>query len=129
MPFDADDIAAFIDTDMPGYALSYQAQAYALVQAIDHPQLQMQMDLYHCQIMEGDVATKIRQYLPTERVGHVQMAGVPERHEPSVGELNLAYLFGVTDEVASACGWQGWVGCEYRPALGAAPGATTQGLG
>jgi hydroxypyruvate isomerase len=79
--------------------------------------------------MEGDVATKIRQYLPTGRVGHVQMAGVPERHEPSVGELNLAYLFGVIDEVASACGWQGWVGCEYRPALGASPGATTQGLG
>ena len=115
--------------DMPGFFLNRQDTAHAAVQAIGAPNLKVQMDLYHCQIMEGDVATKIRQYLPTGRVGHIQMAGVPERHEPSVGELNLAYLFGVIDEVASACGWQGWVGCEYRPALGASPGATTQGLG
>ena len=57
------------------------------------------MDLYHCQIVEGDVAMKIRRYLPTGRVGHLQIAGVPERHEPDVGELNYAYLFEVIDEV------------------------------
>lgn len=51
------------------------------------------------------------------------------RHEPDVGEVNHAYLFEVIDEVSAACGWQGWIGCEYRPARGAVPGGTTQGLG
>ena len=60
------------------------------------------MDLYHCQIVEGDVAMKIRQYLPTGRVGHFQIAGVPERHEPDVGEMNYPYLFKVIDEVSAA---------------------------
>ena len=72
------------------------------------------MDLYHCQIVEGDVAMKLRNYLPTGRVGHLQIAGVPERHEPDVGELNYAYLFDVIDSL----GWDGWIGCEYRPADG-----------
>jgi len=88
----------------------------------------VQMDLYHCQIVEGDVAMKIRQYLPTGRVGHFQIAGVPERHEPDIGELNPAYLLQVIDDVAALCGWQGWVGCEYRPRLGAQPGGTSAGL-
>jgi hydroxypyruvate isomerase len=82
-----------------------------------------------CQIVEGDVASKIRKYLPTGAVGHFQIAGVPERHEPDVGELNYPYLFGVIDEVASACGWQGWVGCEYRPLKGGQAGGTSAGLG
>ncbi|MFO1246559.1 MAG: hydroxypyruvate isomerase, partial [Ramlibacter sp.] len=56
-------------------------------------------------------------------------AGVPERHEPDVGEVNYPYLFKVIDEVAAACGWQGWLGCEYRPARGATPGGTSAGLG
>jgi hydroxypyruvate isomerase len=86
------------------------------------------MDLYHCQVVEGDLAMKIRQYLPTGRVGHFQIAGVPMRHEPDLGELNYDYLFGVIDEVAAACGWEGWVGCEYRPARGAQPGGTSAGL-
>ena len=71
---------------------------------------------------------KIREYLPTGRVGHFQIAGVPERHEPDRGELNYRYLFDVIDEVAAQCQWQGWVGCEYRPRLGVAPGATSAGL-
>ncbi len=87
------------------------------------------MDLYHCQVVEGDVATKIRQYLPTGRVGHFQIAGVPERNEPDIGELHHPYLFKVIDEVAAQCGWQGWVGCEYRPGLGAQAGGTSAGLG
>ena len=115
--------------DMPGYFLNRQDEAHALAQAVGAPGLQVQMDLYHCQIVEGDVATKIRQYLPTGRVGHLQIAGVPERHEPDVGELNYPYLFQVIDEVAAACGWPGWVGCEYRPRLGAEPGGTSRGLG
>ena len=74
------------------------------------------MDLYHCQIVEGDVAMKIRQYLPTGRVGHFQIAGVPERHEPDVGELNYRLPVRRDRRGLGACGWDGWVGCEYRPA-------------
>lgn len=115
--------------DFPGYWLQRQEQAHAIVQAIGNAHLQVQFDLYHCQIMEGDVARKIREYLPTGRVGHFQIAGVPGRHEPDVGELNYPHLFDVIDEVSAQCGWDGWVGCEYRPRHGAAPGATRQGLG
>ena len=114
--------------DMPGYFLNHQDEAHRIVQAIGAPNLKVQFDLYHCQIVEGDVAMKIRQYLPTGRVGHFQIAGVPMRHEPDVGELNYRYLFNVLDEVAAECQWQGWVGCEYRPARGAVAGGTTAGL-
>ncbi|MGE4241569.1 2-oxo-tetronate isomerase [Ramlibacter sp.] len=110
--------------DIPGYFLNRQDDAHEIVQACGSPHVKVQMDLYHCQIVEGDVATKIRQYLPTGRVGHFQIAGVPQRHEPDLGELNYPYLFDVIDEVSAQCGWQGWVGCEYRPAAG-----TSAGLG
>lgn len=115
--------------DIPGFFLNRQDAAHAVIEAVGAPNLKVQMDLYHCQIVEGDVAMKIRQYLPTGRVGHFQIAGVPERHEPDTGELNYAYLFGVIDEVAAACGWDGWLGCEYRPRLGGQPGGTPSGLG
>jgi len=114
--------------DIPGFFLNRQDDAHAVVQEVGAANLKVQFDLYHCQIVEGDVAMKIRQYLPTGRVGHFQIAGVPERHEPDVGEMNYPYLFKVIDEVAAQCGWQGWVGCEYRPARGAQPGGTTAGL-
>ena len=106
--------------DMPGYYLQSQDQAHSLVQTLTATNVKVQMDLYHCQISEGDVATKLRQYLPTGRVGHIQIAGVPERHEPDIGELNYRYLFSVIDSL----GYDGWVGCEYRPRHG-----TSQGLG
>jgi hydroxypyruvate isomerase len=106
--------------DIPGYFLNRQDDAHAVLAEIGSPRLKVQMDLYHCQIVEGDVATKLRAYLPTGRVGHLQIAGVPERHEPDLGEVNYPYLFGVVD----ALGWDGWIGCEYRPAAG-----TSAGLG
>lgn len=115
--------------DIPGFFLNRQDQAHELLVEIGEPNVKVQMDLYHCQIVEGDVAMKIRQYLPTGRVGHFQIAGVPERHEPDVGELNYDYLFNVIDEVSAQCGWQGWVGCEYRPARGMSAGGTSAGLG
>jgi hydroxypyruvate isomerase len=115
--------------DFPGYFLQRQDAAHAIVQELGAANLKVQFDLYHCQIVEGDVASKLRHYLPTGRVGHLQIAGVPERHEPSVGELNYRYLFEVIDEVSQACGWTGWVGCEYRPRLGPVPGGTSGGLG
>lgn len=106
--------------DMPGYLVSRQADAHALLDAIGMPNVQVQMDLYHCQITEGDLATKLRQYLPAGRVGHIQIAGVPERHEPDVGEVHYPYLLRLIDQL----GYKGWIGCEYRPA-----GATSAGLG
>jgi hydroxypyruvate isomerase len=115
--------------DIPGFFLNRQDDAHALVEEIGAPNVQVQFDLYHCQIVEGDVAMKIRKYLPTGRVGHFQIAGVPERHEPDVGEMNYPYLFKVIDEVSAQCGWDGWLGCEYRPARGAAANGTSDGLG
>ena len=114
--------------DIPGFFLNRQDDAHRLIAEIGAANVKVQFDLYHCQVVEGDVATKIRQYLPTGRVGHFQIAGVPQRHEPDLGELNYLYLFGVIDEVAAACGWQGWVGCEYRPARGSEHGGTSAGL-
>ncbi len=115
--------------DIPGFFLNRQDEAHRVVKAVGAPNLKVQMDLYHCQIVEGDVAMKIRQWLPTGEVGHFQIAGVPMRHEPDLGELHHPYLFDVIDEVSAACGWEGWVGCEYRPARGTAPGGTSVGLG
>jgi len=114
--------------DMPGFFLNYQEQAHRIVQHIGATNVKVQMDLYHCQIMEGDLAAKIRHYLPTGRVGHFQIAGVPMRNEPDLGELNHPYLFDVIDEVSTTCGWNGWIGCEYRPARGAVPNGTHDGL-
>ena len=111
--------------DIPGFYLNRQDHAHKVVADVGAANLKVQMDLYHCQIVEGDVAMKLRQHLPTGRVGHIQIAGVPERHEPDIGELNYRYLFDVLD----ACGYHGWVGCEYRPRLGKKPGGTSAGLG
>ncbi len=111
--------------DMPRYFLNRQDHAHQIIADVDRPNLKVQMDLYHCQVVEGDVATKLRRYLPTGKVGHVQIAGVPQRHEPDIGELNYPYLFAVLDELA----YSGWVGCEYRPQAGNTPGGTRAGLG
>ncbi len=110
--------------DMPGYFLNRQDVAHSIVAEVGAPNLKVQMDLYHCQVVEGDLAMKLRQYLPTGRVGHIQIAGVPHRHEPDQGEVNFAYLFALLDEL----GYPGWVGCEYRPAQPGA-GGTSAGLG
>ncbi|MFF1353403.1 2-oxo-tetronate isomerase [Streptomyces sp. NPDC058297] len=106
--------------DMPGYFLTRQAEAHAVVQEVGAPNLKVQLDLYHCQIVEGDLTTTLRRDVPTGRVGHLQIAGVPERHEPDGGELNIRHLFGVIDEL----GFEGWIGCEYHPRAG-----TSEGLG
>ena len=106
--------------DMPRYFLNRQDHAHELLDAAQADNLQVLMDLYHCQIVEGDVATKLQRYLPTGRVAHIQIAGVPARQEPDRGELHYPFLFDTLD----ALGYTGWVGCEYTPAAG-----TTQGLG
>ncbi len=114
--------------DIPRFFLNRQDHAHEIIGMVGASNLRVQMDLYHCQIVEGDVAMKIRKYLPTGNVGHFQIAGVPERHEPDIGELNYDYLFKVIDEVSQQCSWKGWIGCEYRPKNGGQPGGTSQGL-
>lgn len=96
--------------DIPGFFVNTQAESYEICTAVGAPNLKMQMDLYHMQVMEGDLATKLRQYAP--HCGHIQIAGPPRRTEPDTGEVRYPYLFEVLDEI----GYDGWVGCEYRPA-------------
>jgi hydroxypyruvate isomerase len=113
--------------NVPGFHLNRQDHAHRIVQAVGAANVKVQMDLFHCQIVEGDVTTKIERYLPTGNVGHFQIADVPLRHEPGTGELNWPYLFDLIDRLSTECGWQGWVGCEYVPA-DTAKGGTSKGL-
>ena len=109
--------------DIPRFFLNRQDDAHGVVADVGAPNLKVQMDLYHCQIVEGDLAKKIEQYLSGDgsgRVGHMQIAGVPERHEPDVGEIHYPYLFDLIDRL----GYDGFIGCEYRPR-----GKTSDGLG
>ena len=95
--------------DMPAYFLNHQAEAHALVAELGEPNIAVQMDFYHAQIMGGDVWTTFVEH--QAGIGHLQIAGVPERHEPDTGELNYPWLFAQLD----GAGYAGWVGCEYRP--------------
>ena len=95
--------------DMPGYFLNSQAQAHALREESGEPNVKVQMDFYHTQVVEGDIASKLERWLP--HIGHIQIAGVPGRHEPDIGEINYGWLLRRVDEL----GYGGWVGCEYRP--------------
>ena len=104
--------------DIPGYFLNTPADAIAILDRVARDAVKLQLDLYHCQIVAGDLAGHLRRL--SGRYGHIQIAGVPERHEPDRGEVNYAYLFDLID----ALGYDGWIGCEYRPAAG-----TVAGLG
>ena len=104
--------------DMPGYFLNTSTMARRIMAAVSRPNLKLQFDIYHTQIMEGDLSERLRQNL--EAIGHIQIAGSPGRHEPDVGEINYPYLFKLIDEI----GYAGWIGCEYRPRA-----STLAGLG
>ncbi len=104
--------------DVPGYILPRVGDAAEIVDAVGRPNLGIQFDFYHVQIMDGDLAKRFEKHF--SQVGHIQIAGVPERHEPDVGEINYPYLFDLMDRL----GYAGWVGCEYRPKT-----TTTAGLG
>jgi len=95
--------------DFPGYHLNTAEDALTVLNAVGADNLRLQLDLYHCQIMAGDLATRIRALLP--HIGHMQIAGVPERHEPDTGEVHYPYLFDLLDDL----GYEGYVGCEYHP--------------
>jgi hydroxypyruvate isomerase len=102
--------------DNPGYFLTTQAQAHAIREAVRAPNLKVQMDLYHAQIMEGNLAQKLRRWI--RDIGHIQIAGVPGRGEPDDGEVSYAYLFKLIDELR----YDGYVGCEYKPRQGTSAG-------
>ncbi|AGK51286.1 MULTISPECIES: 2-oxo-tetronate isomerase [Burkholderia] len=104
--------------DMPGFFLTRQDDAQAICREVGAPNLLVQFDCYHCQIVEGDLATKLERDIAG--IGHIQIAGVPQRHEPDIGEIHYPYLFGLIDSL----GYDGWIGCEYRPKAG-----TSEGLG
>jgi len=114
--------------DIPHFFLNRQIDAHEIIEELGCDNLKVQMDLYHCQIVEGDIAAKIAAYLPTHRVGHFQIAGVPKRHEPDTGELNYAALFELIDELSRLHNWNGWIGCEYHPLRGQEVGGTSGGL-
>jgi 2-dehydrotetronate isomerase len=95
--------------DVPGYFLSTLEQAASIVTELNHPRLKIQLDWYHVQIMGGDLMRRTEQFFP--QVGHIQIAGVPGRNEPDLGEINVAPLFKLIDKL----GYQGWIGCEYKP--------------
>ncbi|MEO1193941.1 MAG: 2-oxo-tetronate isomerase [Pseudomonadota bacterium] len=95
--------------DMPGYHLSLQEDALGVLEALARPNISLQMDFYHCQIMQGDLTRRLEANL--DQIGHVQIAGVPDRHEPDSGEVAYDRLLGHLDSL----GYAGWVGCEYRP--------------
>ena len=101
----------------PGFFLSRSAQAIDVLNAAGEPNALLQYDFFHMQIMEGDLAKTVERLLP--RIGHIQLADVPGRHEPGTGEINFDFLLRHLD----AIGYSGWVGCEYNP-----QGDTLEGL-
>lgn len=104
--------------DMPGYVLNTTREAAGIVEALGRDRVALQFDLYHCQITEGDLIRHMEALMPI--IGHVQIADVPGRNEPGTGEINWANVLPRLD----ALGYQGWVGCEYRPAAGTVAGLT-----
>jgi hydroxypyruvate isomerase len=111
-------IEAVNTRDIPGFFLTSTKQAVALIDEVGSDNIQLQYDIYHMQIMEGDLTRTIEAHLP--RIAHIQLADNPGRNEPGTGEINYPYLFKKLDSL----GYQGWIGCEYKPAT-----TTTEGLG
>jgi hydroxypyruvate isomerase len=106
------------DLDVPGFFLSRTRDALSLMAEVGHPNLRLQYDVYHMQIMEGNLMRTIQANLP--RIAHIQIADNPGRHEPGTGEINYTNLFRFLEEQ----GYDGWIGCEYKPL-----GKTEEGLG
>ena len=104
--------------DIPGYFYDTTTAALAVMSAVGRANVKLQYDVYHMQIMEGDLARTIERLLP--RIGHIQIADNPGRGEPGTGEISYPWLLARLDEL----GYAGWVGCEYRPVAG-----TVEGLG
>ena len=103
-------IESINNIDMPGFFLTYTNQAKEIIRDVNSSNLSLQHDLYHMQIMEGDLARTIESNLSL--ISHMQLADNPGRHEPGTGEINYPFLFSFIDKL----GYDGWIGCEYIPA-------------
>lgn len=108
--------------DVPGYFMNGLPLAQSTLEHLATPGLALQFDIYHLQILHGDLIRHLRRHFGW--IGHVQVAGVPDRNEPDIGEVNSVAVFRELDRL----GYAGWVGCEYRPA-DPRPGGTSAGLG
>lgn len=97
--------------DMPGYLVDTLEKSLRVLRDVNHPNLKIQFDLYHMQIMQGDLIRSLEQHLPD--IGHIQFADNPGRHEPGTGEINFATIFRRLDELS----YDGWVSAEYRPSV------------
>ena len=95
--------------DTPGFLLATPSQGFDLVERIGHPNLSLQYDLYHAQRMEGNLTATIERRI--DRIGHVQIADSPRRHEPGKGEINFPFVLQALDDA----GYDGWVSLEYKP--------------
>ncbi len=104
--------------DMPGFYLSRTREAVSIIAEAGVANLALQFDCYHAQVMDGDLTETIRALLP--RIGHIQIADNPGRHEPGTGEINYRFLLAELDRL----GYGGFVGCEYRPRASTAEGLT-----
>jgi hydroxypyruvate isomerase len=104
--------------DIPGFFLNRTEQAAEIIADVGSDNLFIQYDIYHMQVMEGDLAPTLKKHL--DRIAHVQLADNPGRNEPGTGEINYPFLFNYLDEI----GYRGWIGCEYKPKT-----TTTAGLG
>jgi hydroxypyruvate isomerase len=104
--------------DIPGFFLSRTQQALDILDEVGAPNALLQYDIYHAQRTEGELAATLQKHLA--RIGHIQLADNPGRHEPGSGEINYAFLLAHLDRI----GYAGWIGCEYKPA-----GRTEDGLG
>ncbi|EAQ8990962.1 hypothetical protein CVR07_23410, partial [Salmonella enterica subsp. enterica serovar Enteritidis] len=93
----------------PGYLFSSQYQALGIAEEVDRPNVFIQLDTFHAQKVDGNLSHLIREY--AGRYAHVQIASLPDRHEPDDGEINYPWLFRLFDDV----GYRGWIGCEYQP--------------
>ena len=102
--------------DIPGFYVCRTDQALSILDAVGADNLFVQYDIYHAQRMEGELAATIAQHLP--RIGHMQLADNPGRHEPGTGEINFTFLFEHLDRL----GYSGWIGCEYKPTTTTAAG-------
>ncbi len=111
-------IEAINTRDIPGFFLRNTDQALSIIEEVDSKNLSLQYDVYHMQIMEGDLTPTLEANLANIR--HVQIADNPGRNEPGTGEINYPFLFKALDDM----GYRGWIGCEYRPAT-----TTLEGLG
>lgn len=111
-------VEALNDRDFPGFYLVHAGDVLRLLKEVNHVNLFLQYDIYHMQIMEGNLTKTILDNL--NHIAHIQLADNPGRHEPGTGEINYPNLLRFIDEA----GYGGWIGCEYKPA-----GVTEEGLG